>query len=205
MLPNPSTLSFAPSSLAPIQELNAHFLTILLECARDPAWAASSWGLALGADLAVTLPAVRAELTRSPISLVEFFFPIESTPRNPSAPCPLLAPARALELAQITLTLAWTMARSELRLSGLVFGLPPASARALAAVSAPEIRMAAEAASREIQPRWLAEPQIWRQLLRNRPRQSERAGPLYIRLLQRQLAENRHATGVNGVSRHSRT
>jgi hypothetical protein len=200
-IPRQTPLLFAPSSLAPIHELNGHFLRILLEAASNPGWAGTPWGLALGTDLANILPAVQADLARSPISLVEFTYP--PTAAGPPAQIPISQP-QALELTQVALTLAWTLARSDMALSCLVFGFSRSAGRVLAATSAPEVQIATRMVAQCLRPRWMADPRIWRQMLHDRPRESERAGPLYVRLLLRQFAERDRATCANDEVRHGR-
>src|SRR5580765_4933923 len=115
-------LGFSKSSLASVRQLNAYFLETLAQCARHPAWCGSSWEKALGPHVANVLPTVRQELSRSPVSLVCIGVGdhgsrslLAEVDKAPILPLPaFLARAQAVQLAQLTLTLAWTLSRNDL-------------------------------------------------------------------------------------------
>ena len=140
-----TALGFSRSSLAPVWQLNRYFLETLSDCARHPAWCGSSWEIALGRQLAYLVPPLREELAKSPVSLAciapspggsgSIFTEVDKGRTPPD----FLAPDRALQLTQLTLTLAWTLARSDLVSTAIVFGFSQRQAREIGGLAVQEI------------------------------------------------------------------
>lgn len=203
-----ATSGFNSAVLAPIWQLNGHFLDIVAQSSRHPAWPGSTWEAALGSNLAERLPGVLNELARSPISLVDIGLSDSSAPlsepnRLPALSVPaFLPPRRTAELAQVTLTLAWTLARSDPVVVSIVFGLSQSQVQALLQVAVQSIPMLAERLSGALRPRWLGEPHVWRHLLGfSGTTATARLAPVHIRALQRQFADLVPATRATRSSR----
>lgn len=205
--------SFSPASLAPVAQLNAYFLETLTQCARHPAWGGSAWETALGPDLANALPAIQQELSRSPVSLVDMGLSDEA-PRSfltcggqggAHAPPAFLARDRAVELAQVSLSLAWTLARNDLVSTSIVFGVSRSRAKEIGALAVHSIPAISEKLSSAVRPRWLRHPRIWRHLLRSAEHSAgSLLAPMYVRILQRQFADLSPATSATHPLRDSR-
>ena len=208
-----AALAFSKSSLAPVWQLNAYFLETLAECSRHPAWCGSCWEKALGPRLAAVLPAIQAELSRSPVSLV-CIGPSEDGSRSllteidrgrGHSPPDFLARDRAVQLAQLTLTLAWTLSRSDLVSTAIVFGVPQSQAKEIGALGVQDIPAIAEKLSGAVHPRWLHQPRIWRHLLGYSERSHTlHLPPIFVRILQRQFADLLPATSATHSLRNSR-
>jgi len=188
---------FSSASLAPVWQLNAYFLETLAQCSRHPAWRGSAWEIALGPNLANALPILRQELSRAPVSLVDIgvndgaahSLPGIHDARVPSPPA-FLAWDRAAQLAQTTLTLTWTLARSDLVAASIVLGVQGSEAREIAALGFHELPAISERFAGAVRPRWLTQPRIWRRLLRCPDRTiTSHLPPSGVRILQRQLAD----------------
>jgi hypothetical protein len=202
-LPPGGPWSFSASALAPIWQLNARFLEALVACASRPEWIGSTWEAALGPGFTDTLPGILGELSRCPVSLVDVAltdFPAVGFHKvleggSVREPPPFLQPSVAIELAQVTLTLAWTLSRSDPVAASVVFGVPQPQAGVLAQLAVQAIPAIAERLAGELRPRWMREPRIWTRLLGNAQRSSSsRFAPLCIRILQRQFSDLAPAT-----------
>jgi hypothetical protein len=202
-LPAGGPLSFSTSAVAPVWQLNARFLEALVACASRPEWIGSSWEAALGPSFADTPPDIFNGLARCPVSLVDaaltdfaaagFHKVLEGPPVR--EPPPFLQPTVAIELAQVTLTLAWTLSRSDLVAASVVFGVGQPHAKVLAQLAVQAIPAIADRLAGELRPRWISEPHIWSRLLGNAQRSfSSRFAPLGIRVLQRQFSDLAPAT-----------
>jgi hypothetical protein len=206
-LPPGGPWSFSASALAPIWQLNARFLEALVACASRPEWIGSSWEAALGSGLADTPSGILSELSRCPVSLVDA--PLKDLasagihPALEGAPVrerpALLEPSVAIELAQVTLTLAWTLSRSDPVAASIVFGVPQGQARVLARVAVQVIPAIADRLASELRPRWISQPRIWSRLLGSAQHSpSSRFAPLCVRVLQRQFSDLALATFATG-------
>lgn len=196
-------LSFSTSALAPVWQLNARFLEALVVSASRPEWIGSSWEAALGAGLADTPPDALSELSRCPVSLVDaaltdfaavgFHMALEGgSVREPHR---FMQPCVAIELAQLTLTLAWTLSRSDPVAASVIFGLSPLQAGGLARLPMQIIPAVADRLAGKLRPRWMSQPRIWSRLLRNAKHSpSSRFAPLCVRVLQRQFSDLAPAT-----------
>lgn len=194
-----ATRGFSSASLAPVWQLNAYFLETLAQSSRHPAWRGSAWETALGPNLANVLPTLRQELSRAPVSLVDIGLNDEGV-RSLSAevqdtPPAFLAWDRAVRLAQTTLTLTWTLARSDLVAASIVFGVQGSQAREINAVGFHDLPAISERLATAVRPRWLRQPRIWQRLLRCPDRAiTAHLAPRSVRVLQRQLADLISAT-----------
>jgi hypothetical protein len=189
---------FSSSSLGPVWQLNAHFLETLAQSSRHPAWRGSTWAMALGPNLADVLPALRDELFRSPVSLVDLglngegsrsLFAEADDTRIQSLP-PFLARDRAVQLSHTTLTLTWTLARNDLAAASIVFGISRSRAKEIRALGFHCIPTISETLASLVRPRWLTQPRIWQRLLGSSDRSiSSQYPPRSVRMLQRQFAD----------------
>jgi hypothetical protein len=188
---------FGNAFLAPVRQLNAYFLETLIHCSRHPAWCGSRWEMALGPNPADVPPTVWEELSRSPVSLVEVGLNEGSstllaqvdTARTHSPPA-FLARDRALHLTQVTLALLWTLARSDLVVASIVFGVSRSIAKEISALGFHDLPAISERLAPAVRPRWLGRPRIWRRLLRCPDRAiTAHLPPRNVRVLQRQLAD----------------
>lgn len=204
---------FSSASLAPVWQLNALFLETLIQSSRHPAWRGSSWDRALGPNLSDTLPTIRDELSRTPVSLVDIGLneggsrPLLSERDGPvRALPPFLARDPALHLAHVTLSLGWTLSRSDVITTSIVFGVSRSQAKALGALAFHSIPKIAERLSGAVRPRWMNEPRIWQRLLSFSERSSAagRLPPVCTRPLQRQFADLLPATSAAPLLHASR-
>ena len=201
------------ASLAPVWQLNALFLETIVDSSRHPTWVGSPWETALGSDLTPMPRAVREELCRSPVSLVDVGLSSERPDlllngvggaRNESPP-PFLPRDRAVHLAQETLILAWTLARSDAVATSIVFGVSRSQVRGIRALAFHGIPAIAEKLAGTVQPRWLTQPRIWQRLLDSSERSiGSHLAPRHIRILQRQLADLLPATAATRLLHASR-
>jgi hypothetical protein len=204
---------FSRASLAPIWQLNAYFLETLIQASQHPAWLGSSWETALGSNLGGVAPAVQQELSRSPVSLVDIGLS-EEWSRAPlagvdaasvhSLPA-FLARDRATELAQVSLTLAWTLARNDLISASIVFGVSRARAKEIGSLGVHCIPTMSVKLSSGVRPRWLSQPRIWQHLLASSEHSAaSHLAPMFVRILQRQFADLSPATSATSLLRDSR-
>ena len=205
-----SARMFDEMALAPVRQLNAHALDTLRDCARHPAWAGSAWAVALGPDFSTLSPELRAELARSSVCLLEFALSISGVAaatgfaREHQAPPPFLSLDTAIELSQITLSLAWTFSRLDMDATTIVFGLAAVEAQRIRSLDVRDIPRIAERICGQLRPRWLARPRIWHELLRHRgATKASNLAPPHLRILQRQLAASWLATGATRSTRRT--
>ena len=205
--------AFGRASLAPVWQLNAYFLETLIQCSRHPAWRGGPWERALGPDLADVLPAVQQELSRSPVSLVDSGLSDGESPSllagvgesTGQSPPVFLSRERAIRLAQVSLTLAWTLARNDLVSTSIVFGITRSQTTAISTLGVHAIPVLSEKLSSAVRPRWLGQPRIWQRLLGSSEHSaSPRFAPLYVRVLQRQFADLSPATSATRQLRNTR-
>ena len=197
--------TFDQAVLAPVRQLNAHALETVMGCARHPDWAGSSWDAVLGPRFPHLSAAFRGELARSPVLLLEFAGSLSDSDAALTCeahPPPFLPLSKALELSQITLTLAWTFSRQDLAAGRIIFGLTAVEAQRIRNLDVRNIPRLAERRSGALRPRWFDRPNIWQELLRHPDAKwGSRAGPPYIRILQRELARYRLATSATRPTR----
>ena len=194
-------LLFSEATLAPIRQLNAQALDLLVTCSRHPAWVGTSWESALGRDFSRMSVGERAELARSPVSLLEFGWSLSeigakrNVDRAREAPPAFLPLDSALALSQIMLALAWTLCRHDTAATAIVFGLRTAEVQKMLTLDVRDLPDISEWVSANLRPRWLDRPRIWHELLRH-PDSTKGAPPAppFIRILQRQLVDLRLAT-----------
>ena len=96
--------------------------------------------------------------------------------RHPAAPEAIADPGRAAgpaffsvpgtaEMARLSLTFAWHLARAEGAAARLLLGMPSGCAALIAQLSLRRIHALAERHPEWLRPRWPAHPQLWRELL----------------------------------------
>jgi hypothetical protein len=168
---------FSEETLQGISDVNHSLLELLVAAAGRPASEARPQFVgALGPALLELGPAAREHLERCPVVLVDIEFrnaecwrQVEcgqgaSVALGSSPGCfPRL---QAIQLAQATLTLAWSVVRSSREVASIIFGLAPECAARLAGLGVPAIQRLAETQSHCVRPRWEADTTFWRELLR---------------------------------------
>jgi hypothetical protein len=70
-----------------------------------------------------------------------------------------------VEVARLVLTYAWHLARTQPVATRLLLGMPPACAVLIGGCTLRQIHTLAERRAEWLRPRWLARPQVWRELL----------------------------------------
>lgn len=157
----------------------------------------------LGPALLALGTAAREQLACCPTALVDFGFrnvefwhQIESGQSASSSQWSLqgcFPRLQAIELAQTTLTLAWTSAQSSREAATAIFGLVPECAATLARIGVQAIPHVAEIYAHCVRPRWETDIAFWRELIRiaqaaDSPMQP-RLPPIGLYALQRQFAD----------------
>lgn len=204
----PRPNGFREESLAPVYELNELFIEMLAQAERHPAWAGGTWQDALDVNFSELSKTTLAALARVPVCLLDVGLrkleTRELTDPVPShkAPPPFLARERRIELTQMTLTLLWTMARTDPTVASIVFALRAPCVKAVAAWRVHHIPAFTEHLSPEIRPVWLNRPRIWAHLLNAADAApGHRLPPVCVRLLQRQFADLVPATSASRSTR----
>jgi hypothetical protein len=198
--------SFSEVSLAPLFELNSFFLELLTEAARHPAQGDCAWGAKQGRALSQLTAAARARIARCPVCLADAGFQEEArwdvsvhlAEQSVSDRAGCLPLGRAIEFTQMTVTLAWTVARTSREAACIIFGMTPRCAQVVSALGVHRIPALAKRNSRDIRPAWANHPQIWQHLIGvSDPAPASRLPPVHVRAMQRQLAEVSLATGAS--------
>lgn len=165
---------FNEEALQPVYELNRALLELLVASASQPVSEAQPQiVVSLGATLLDLGIAPREHLVRCPMALVdfgfrnvEFWLQIESGQTVlPSLPA-CFPRLQAIQLAQTTLTLAWTLWHSNREAATIIFGLAPECAAILSRVGVQAIPRIAEIHAHCVRPRWETDTTFWRQLIR---------------------------------------
>jgi hypothetical protein len=199
-------LAFSEAALTPVYELNAFFLGQLTTLARDASPRAGAWQAALQPELLQLSSAARSRIARCPVCLVDAGFQDERRWTSPASDGEASAPsttaelplARSVELTQMTVTLAWSIARSHPEAACIIFGLSPQCARLVAMLGVHRIPVLAERNAPHVRPAWADDPEIWRHLLNpSAAVPPPRLPPLHVRAMQRQLAEVSLATSAS--------
>lgn len=158
--------------------------------------------IALGPTLLALGSAARRYLARCPVALVGLEFgnsvwwrhvsqDEEPPPADRSSPC-CFPHLQAMQLAQTTLTLAWTLVGASVESAAIIFCLAPECAPLLRKLGVPAIQRVAEIYSHHLRLRWEMDIGFWRALLRiaqvaESPEQP-RLPPIGTYVLQRQFA-----------------
>lgn len=199
--PNPHW--FDPQALKPLVELNDLLLQGLIADAAAPR---SMRRLPLSShvgELFAELPAeARARVAECPFALIDAGFDDadrwmrvrNGTYVDDSKARAPLPGAYGRRLAQMTLTLAWSLARSNRDAAHVVLGMSQRCAAVVADIGLSVLPNIAEQYTLLIRPRWEDRPDIWRQLLqlaihgveRNQPPLSVRAMEYFLTDLSRQ-------------------
>jgi hypothetical protein len=205
--------AFSEAALTPVYELNEFFLETLTHCARHASWQGSTWANALGQELSQLTQPVRERVARAPVCLVDVGFQDAAgwetgegrSERAAPPTCPFLAIDRAVELAQMTVTLAWTMARTDVAAACIVFGMTGRCSKTISALGVHRLPALAQRHAPWIRPLWLNQPRIWLQLLSvSDPAPASRLPPAPVRVLQRQFADLVLATSASQPTREPR-
>lgn len=200
------------AALQPVYEINERVLISFRELGQR-------LGSVSGTELALRLPTVLSalddptlsRLARSPVAFVDARFGdvqiwtrIASGDLRPTGtPAVAYLPQlHAVQLAHMTLTLAWTIANSSRPSACLFFGMSRESAQVIRTLGFQTIQRLAELHPHFVRPRWENEPETWRLMVASARRsRHSRLPPLEMRTLLRQLAELDAATCVSGETR----
>jgi len=205
--------TFSEASLAPVFELNRLFFDALVEAACRPA---SEVGPRLASTLQGPLlqltSAARDRLSRCPICFVDAGFHdderwalIATQSDTQLGSREIVFPRlQALQLAYQTLTLAWTVAQTNLEGARLIFGMTRRSARVIAKAGIQTMHRVAERHTGWIRPAWEDQSVIWQDLIAMAMRETEPQSSLGMRALQRRLADLEPATGESNEIRSTR-
>lgn len=208
----PLSGSFSEAALAPLFELNAYFLNVLVASASRPPAERPHWALAQRPEWPQLSLTTRQQIARCPVCLVNAGFNEEELWE---AIARRVAPAsaaacgvphwQAVELAHMTFMLAWTVARADTEGARIIFGMAPPCARIISSLSVHRIQGLAEQHHDAIRPAWEDHPEIWRHLLSlTEAAPAARLPPVHMRAMQRQLTSLALATGVSRQIPHSR-
>jgi hypothetical protein len=204
---NRAAHAFSDESLIPVYELNRQFLDTLAQAARHDSWSGSSWQKGLGPKFDALSAEMRTHLSRVPICLLDLGLQqwhlqiLREDPRGHAMPA-FLARERALELTRMTLTLAWTFARTDLCAASIIFALPAEGAKELVKCDVHRLAVLADRLVDRIRPMWLGNPRIWVPVFAaSELAPSDRLPGMQVRLLQRQLADLTLATSASGRTR----
>ena len=201
---DPGSFAFSEASLTTLFELNGFFLELLAEAARNPTAKSPAWSAALRPQASQLTAAARARIARCSVCLVDVGFHDEARWGSQTSERRLpeevsgLSPGRTIELTQMAVTLAWTIARASPEAACIIFGMTPDSVRLVSGLSLHRIPWLAERNAPAIRPAWADRPQIWQHLLSlSDPPPASRLPPLHVRAMQRQLAALSLATSAS--------
>jgi hypothetical protein len=191
---------FSEQALQPVYELNRGLLKLLVASASQPVSEMQPQiVVSLGPTLLNLSAATREQLARCPTALVDFGFrnlefwrQIESGQAILPALPACFPRLEAIQLAQTTLTLAWTLWHSSPEATTVIFGLVPECAAILARVGVQAIPRIAEGYAHCVRPRWETDTTFWRQLIRiaqSPDLPQPRLPTVGLYALQRQLAD----------------
>ena len=195
---------FSEEALQSVYQLNRTVVELLVTSARRTASEAQSQiVLTLSPALLALGSSAREELARCPIALADFGFrnlelwrQIESGHTVLPSLSACFPHPQATQLAQSTLTLAWTLWQSNRDASAIVFGLAPECAAILAKIGVQSIPRIAEFYPHCVRPRWETDIHFWRQLMRVAQLTDSPAQPrlpsIGVYAMQRQLADLIH-------------
>ena len=208
----PLSGSFTEAALVPLFELNAYFLNLLVASAARPPEERPHWALAQRPEWTQLSLTARQQIARCPVCLVDAGFKEEERwAAIARRDAPVSATARglphwqAVELAHMTFTLAWTVARADTEGARIIFGMTPLCARIISSLSVHRIQRLAEQHHDAIRPAWEDHPEIWRHLLSlTEAAPVARLPPVHVRAMQRQLAELSLATSASEPIRQPR-
>jgi hypothetical protein len=205
----PLSGSFSEAALTPLFELNAFFLNVLIASASRPPDERPHWALAQRSEWTQLSLTARQQIARCPVCLVDAGFKEEErweAIARRDAPASAAADGlpgwQAVELAHMTFTLAWTVARESLEGARIIFGMTPPCARIISSLSIHRIQGLAEQHHDAIRPAWEDHPEIWRHLLSlTEAAPAARLPPVHVRAMQRQLTGLALATGASQPTR----
>lgn len=207
---------FGAEAVKSLHELNECLIKALSEDLQRPNTDARiRLAIELRDVLAGLDPEHRARAASCPIALIDAGFRDEArwvavasgqpTPAGTAGADGEFAHLRAVQLAQMTLTLASTTAEISVERACLVFGMSPLCARVLASLTLHRIQELAERHADWVRPRWEHQPSIWRSLLDLASRPPSRGVPsVGIRAMQLQLADLTRAPGICAAIRQIR-
>jgi len=168
---HPIELDWFAAARRSLQEVNARLIELLASAAENPVEC-----LPLATqfrDLIEPMdPAARARVTSCPYLLVDAGFqdPMRwsraaAQTEAVGATTPCFPRAQAIELAHMTLLLAWTLVHVNRTGAGLLLGVSPACAEIIANLKLQEMQRIATDYCGWARPRWENRPEVWRRLL----------------------------------------
>lgn len=172
---SPTDHAFITQALAPLQELNRRCIELMKNAASGRK-EQGQFELASQLDELLTrMPAEAIQRAASRrVLLVEFQFrkdawwrSVRSGSRKArvlrSAPC--FPRKSGVALARATLTLAWTLVRTDVDTAGVILGMSQKVAEIIATLELSDIDRISERHFDHLRPRWETRPLIWRKLL----------------------------------------
>jgi hypothetical protein len=207
---------FTDSALRPVFDLNEVVLTGLVEAAKRPA---HEMRVELAIELSDVLLSLDAEtikrMAQCPVCFLDAGFRDDARWLAVAAGADAAAAAsecepafprlQAMQWAQTTFTLAWTVARSSPQSAAVIFGMTPQCARIVAGLVVQTVERLAERRSAWIRPRWERQAGVWRGLWRTAEQSIvARIPPVGVRAMLQMLADLEPATCANAETRHSR-
>ena len=193
---------FSEEALDGVFELNQAVIAQLIAVVNRPASEVRpQLAVALGPTLLALGGAARRYLSRCPVALVDLEFgnvewwqgvSQETEPPSHHSSPGCFPHLPAMQLAQTTLTLAWTLVGASRESAAVIFGLAPECATLLGKLGVPAIQRVAETYPHHLRLRWEMDTRFWRALLRiaqtaESPEQP-RLPPIGTYVLQRQFA-----------------
>jgi hypothetical protein len=207
---------FSEQALQSVFQLNHSLVELLVRSASRPGVEAPPQiVVSLGPALLALGTAARERIVRCPTALADFGFrnlefwrQIESGHTVlPSLPA-CFPRSQAIQLAQTTLTLAWTLWQSNREAAVIVFGLTPECAATLARIGVQAIPHIAELYAHCVRPRWETDITFWRQLIRIARSMDSPVQPrlpaIGVYALQRQLADLISLSPATGATASTR-
>jgi hypothetical protein len=201
----PLSGSFSEAALAPLFELNAYFLNALVASAARLPEERPHWALAHRPEWNQLSLVARRQIARCPVCLVDAGFneeerweAIARRDAPTSAAARGLPQRQAVELAHMTFTLAWTVAKADTEGARIIFGMSAPCARIISGLSVHRIQGLADQHHEAIRPAWEDHPEIWRHLLSlTEAAPVARLPPVHVRAMQRQLTGLALATSAS--------
>lgn len=159
----------------PLEEINASFLQLLVDMARNTVRPTGDFIAPLRAALCDLPEPVTAIAARTPVLLLDLQF-ADATWWNAVATDASRVPpaarwltsfpkARALKLARATLTLAWHLSRTDTAAEMILMGLTAPVSAIVGTLRFNQLDAIAERQFTHLRPRWEDRPRLWLQLL----------------------------------------
>ncbi len=174
---------FDGATLAPLAELNAQCLELVVEAARQRHGGPGRE--TIGRQIAALAPEARAGLAEAPYLLADAGFDdpqrwqglaqwrVQDVPHEPGRTA--FPGAAARTFVRSVMVYGWHLARAHRQLARVVLGMTPAAARSIAALGLNDLHWACDHRPEWVTLRWEGRPQLWSPLL-TAARAGDRAG-----------------------------